>query len=141
MTLRIKTIFAAGVLALAHSSSFAVYKCTTASGALTYQDSPCTNGERIELKPNDIGSGQQPRARPRLTAPTPRTLDLKPSRLPRIGSSWGDAISTMGRQPDKENSRQSAYAASHQLVYDYDDGRVYIHIRNGIVESVSEYDR
>lgn len=130
-----RVMLAATVIQLLLSAdALAVYKCAAKSGVI-YQDAPCADGEKLGIE----NRATQPRISQRQSLQ--RSASFKPSTLPKIGSSWGDAITHMGRQPDRENSRQSSLGASHQLVFNYDDGVVYLYIRNGVLESASEYDR
>lgn len=127
-------ITAAIVFAAFSGSALAVYKCPGPGGTTVFQQSPCAYGDKpIEVNP----ATPDPRRATRTRSSAP---EQSPLRAPVIGVSRDAAIQQMG-PPDRVNSNKTASGETEQLVYSRDGKMVYVHIRNGVVNSVQEMNR
>jgi hypothetical protein len=130
------TRLASGFVLLAWCTvAAAQFKCTQGDGSVTFQQTPCANGqatEKLRLPP--------PSQAEQAAAERPMAIrQALAARRAAIGMTEHELLQAMG-EPDKINLAQYGANSDNQLIY-YRDGRtLYVYVRNGIVTSMQNVD-
>lgn len=112
----IKTAAAASLLTLSAASAWAVNKCTSAQGAIVFQDAPCAEkGEKVKVWDSKLRDG---------------------GGTVRIGMTEAQVLRAWGK-PEKINTTITAGGRSQQWVYGYGVGsRQYLYMENGTLRTI-----
>lgn len=118
---------------LAAGAAHAQYKCTDASGAVSFQDAPCaqaTKAERLALPPPSQAS-ERPEYIRRAIAEKRVVPGMTRTELDRM----------IGGPPDRFTRSMSANSVRYQLVYASPRRTVYVYTEDDIVVSTQEVER
>jgi len=122
-----------------------VYQCPGAGGQKVFQQAPCTNGQKLVVRPTSnlggtmLGSVKESKTQQIQVARQEQIRQAIDEHRPVVGMTEGELVLALG-QPIRINARQYENYGFKQWVY-RTDKLVYVYTENGRVTSISSYDR
>lgn len=120
-------------LVLVASAAQAQYKCTSADGSVSFQQSPCATGAKAERL-----------VLPAATQPTARSEAIAwaiANRRVMVGMNRDELRRVMLASPERVNITVAAGVTSEQQVYYRPNNIVYVYLDDGVVSAVQLTDR
>jgi hypothetical protein len=142
----IKTTTIAFILAMGATHSYAINKCTSADGAMVFQDAPCATGkgERLSVRPASGDSTAEQKTAPtvgdwkRKSAETDKRLAILSAierREAAIGMNFEQLEQAMGL-PNRINTGEYKTSSTQQRIYERGATTWYVYTDGALVTSV-----
>lgn len=125
-------------------NAFAIFKCISLGGGVTFQDTPCPGAgsaytPRPAMGSGDIYSAEKAHGETRQIEKKLAIRAAIHKREALVGMTMAELNEAMGL-PSRVNTRRSVHSESNQLVYERAGQTVYVYTDGKFVSSVSSHD-